>query len=485
LQAAAALPFLLGDAETRRRKKPRPKPPPRPEHADGPAIAIVGAGLAGLTAAYTLAKVGLPSTVYTADPRLGGRVSSASGLIAPGLITELGGEFIDSDHADTIRLARELGLELLDTAPAERGLDEGYYFSGRHYTDAEMVAAFRPIARRIAADQMQLPDSVSYKTTDPFTRKLDYTSLDAYLDQIGSDGVNQALLQVAFVTEYGADANRQSALNLLLLIQPMSQREVDLLGSSDERYTIRGGNAQIVERLAAHLPGRIQVGRQLMAIRTQGRGYQLTFHTSNGPGLEVVADLVLLTLPFSALRLVSLPPDLPDIKRRAIRELGYGSNAKLMFGVHDRVWRAQGYSGDTYTDQPFQSCWDNTLGQPGAAGGLTLFLGGRAGFGVGQGTPAQRVHNFLPQVDRMFPGVAAQLNGRFGRGDWPDDPFARGSYACYAPGQYTSIAGAEVLPVGNLLFAGEHCSIEDQGYMNGAVKTGRLAAEEIVRRIRG
>jgi monoamine oxidase len=87
----------------------------------------------------------------------------------------------------------------------------------------------------------------------------------------------------------------------------------------------------------------------------------------------------------------------------------------------------------------------------------------------------------LPDLERIFPGARAAATGRVARWHWPSDPFVRGSYACWKVGQYTSIAGAEFEPVGRLLFAGEHTSLEHQGYMNGAAETGRRAAQ-IVRR---
>jgi monoamine oxidase len=154
-----------------------------------------------------------------------------------------------------------------------------------------------------------------------------------------------------------------------------------------------------------------------------------------------------------------------------------------MVGLLERPWRARGYSGSAYSDEGFQLCWDNSRGQPGPVGGLTLFSGGAPGLAVGRGSVDEQTARLLPGVERVFPGVAAARSERGVRWHWPTYPFAKGSYACYRPGQWTTIRGAEAAPVGNLLFAGEHCSLDYQGYMNGGAETGRLAAEATLRRL--
>jgi len=121
-----------------------------PSRRRAPRIVIVGAGIAGLNAAYTLRKAGLMASVFSAETRLGGRMSSATGLVAPGRTVELGGEFIDSDHEDLLGLVQEFGLKLVDffTDP----LPTVYYFRGHFYSTLQVVEAFTPIAPKIAAE---------------------------------------------------------------------------------------------------------------------------------------------------------------------------------------------------------------------------------------------------------------------------------------------------------------------------------------------
>jgi monoamine oxidase len=82
--------------------------------------------------------------------------------------------------------------------------------------------------------------------------------------------------------------------------------------------------------------------------------------------------------------------------------------------------------------------------------------------------------------EKIFPRSSQKLNGKQTRFTWFNYPQTLGSYSCYLPGQWTSIGNAQFFPVGNLFFAGEHCSYDFQGYMNGGAETGRKAAEDLL-----
>ncbi len=452
----------------------------------GPRVVIVGAGLAGLNAAYELTKAGIPATIHEGSNRIGGRIFTASGLLAPGLTTELGGEFIDSNHADILALADELELELFDVqAPSESNLvEEAYFFEGRHHTEAEVVEAFRPMAARMQSDYEALGELVDFEHQGNASA-LDRMSIAEYLDRVGASGFARKLIEVAYTTEYGLDCDRQSSLNLLFLISTdVGDGDLAVFGESDERYKIRGGNQRLIDELAWRLSGRVQLEHRLIAVREGTGGLLLTFDC-NGFAVDQQADFVVLTIPFTLLRDVDLQVNLPSVKRKAIAELAYGSSAKVMAGFNRRIWRESGYAGNIFTDEAYQSAWDNSRLQGGQAAGLTMFLGGKAGTEVGADTPEQQAKRLLPGLERAFGGMLAARSGPGKRFHWPSHPFTKGGYACYQPGQWTTIAGAEAIPVGNLLFAGEHCSRDFQGFMNGAAQTGHLAAQVIAKRVLG
>ena len=447
-----------------------------------PRIAIVGAGVAGLNAAYKLQKSGLAATIFEGANRTGGRMFTARDLLADGLTTELGGEFIDSTHEEMLALMDEFGLQRLDTLSEDVKLKpETYFVNGRHYTQAQAARAFVPLAKKILADYDSLGDVVNYQTEGGGST-FDRMTMTQYFDRIGATGWMRELFDSAYVTEYGLDAAEQSALNFLFLIgtgELEDPETCDLLGESDERYKVRGGNQQIVDQLAQRVQPQIKLLHRLEAIRSRGRGFTLTFQTGGSP-VDHEADIVLMTVPFSILRDVKIDVELPELKRRAIRELAYGANAKVLVGFRSRPWEKQGYAGNTYSDESFQLAWANSYLQAGTAGGLTLYSGGRLAHEAGQGTQEAIAEQLMRGIERAYPGSTKERNGKVSRFHWPTYPWTKGSYSCYRPGQWTTIAGSEGLPVGNLFFAGEHCSYDFQGYMNGAAQSGADAAKAIM-----
>lgn len=447
---------------------------------NAPRIAIVGGGVAGLNAAYYLKRRGWAAQIYEASKRTGGRMYSATGLLNPGLTTEIGGEFIDSNHKEMFTLAKDFGLEWLDMeAPGEeKFISEAYYFDGVHHTAAQVVEAFRPLAARIKTDFDKLGETVNFEN-DGGGRELDRTSIADYFDQIGARGWIRKLLDVAFLTEMGRECSEQSSLNMLFMISTdLSSGSLELFGESDERFKVVGGNQRIVDELAKRVQDQIHLEHRLVALRDRGSTYALSFSNS-GSTVDVDADFVVLTLPFTMLREVDVQVILPEWKTRAIRELGYGMNAKLMLGMKSRLWREQGHSGNIFSDEAFQLAWDNSRLQGGSAGGITCYTGGKASDQLGRGTPQDQARRMLAALERPFPGLTAQFNSKAERFHWPTHTFTKSSYACYLPGQWTTIAGAEIKPVGNLYFAGEHCSVDFQGFMNGGAETGRQAALDI------
>jgi len=168
------------------------------------------------------------------------------------------------------------------------------------------------------------------------------------------------------------------------------------------------------------------------------------------------------------------------VKLRAIRELGMGTNSKLNVQFTERLWRGLGLNGDTYADTGYQSTWEVTRAQPGAAGILVDYTGGAIGETFGTGDPTSRAQLFTSQIDPLLPGLSSRFNGRATIDFWKANPYTNGSYSYWKVGQYTAFAGAEREQSGNCHFAGEHTSVDFQGYLNGAVESGYRAAGEIL-----
>ncbi|MCC6131164.1 MAG: FAD-dependent oxidoreductase [Acidobacteria bacterium] len=445
---------------------------------------VVGGGLAGLTAAYRLKQAGVTAGVYEAQERVGGRVRSLRGHFPDGQVAELGGELIDTPHKRVRGLASELGLEVEDLLDDHPDLSKAIlFFEDKRLDPSTLEKAFAPFGSKIRADLDSLgknPDP-TYKNPGN-AQTLDRMSLSQWFDRSGFEGWLRQLLDVAYVTEYGLEASEQSALNFLLMIDPALGKDMKFFGESDERFHIKGGNDQIPRKLSEKLPGQIEFGARLESIQSSpSGGYVLSFRRGTA-SFEKRTGFVVLTLPFSVLNSVEIKLDLPERKRRAFLELGYGTNGKLMLSYGSRIWRGKHKSnGSVMTDLPSQMFWETSRRQAGAAGIITNFCGGRRGVTLGQGTPEQQALIAAGDFERIFPGSAGTHSAEKAvRFHWPLNEFSLGSYACYRPGQWTEFRGVEGEPAGRLFFAGEHTSLTAQGYMEGAVESGERAAKEIL-----
>jgi monoamine oxidase len=445
-------------------------------------VLVVGAGIAGLTAAYRLGQAGVAVDVIEASPRVGGRLRSVTNPSENPGVAELGGEFIDTHHTAVRSLAAELGLEMVDLRAADEGLEsEILYFQGRKIDHRWVAVEFTPLAHRIAEDIERLSQwNLTYRDPNPAAAKLDRLSLEEYLSLTPIHPIIEQLVRVAYVTEYGLDADTQSCLNLLFLIGAEAG-QWSTYGMSDERYHVMGGNERIPRRLAKRLNQFIETHTALESIRkTAADRYRVSLRRGS-TSTERIYDRIVLTVPFTRLRQVELAIDLPPMKRAAIAELGYGTSSKLAIPFQERIWRTRyGSTISIYTDMEFQNTWESARYSEGPGGWLTDLRGGRGGLKLGTRDPEHQAQVFLNDLDAIFPAISQADRGAPLRAIWASHPHTLGSYACYLPGQWTKFGGAEIERVGNIWFAGEHCSLGSQGYMNGACETAEQAAQEIL-----
>jgi monoamine oxidase len=462
-----------------------------------PRIAIVGGGIAGLNAALTLRDAGYASTVYEASDRVGGRMHSDTTSWENGQTSEHCGELIDSGHKTILKLANRFNLKTVDLLAAEPiHSSDTYYFSGRYYPRAQATADFKAVYNAVHQDMKAAGYPTTYQSHTPAGMALDRLSVHDWIETRVPGGHASAmgqLLDVAYNIEYGNVTAVQSSLNLvyLLAFQPVPGN-FRIFGASDERYHIAGGNEHLPRAIAASLPSSsIKLSTALTAIARNADGtYQLSFST---PGALSTAsfDRVILAVPFSVLRTLNYGgAGFDSLKVTAITELGYGKNAKLHLQFGSRYWN-QAWpqvgigSGTSFADTGFQNSWDVTRGQDGTTGILVDYTGGGvplASFS-GQPTAADAAHYariFLRQIEPLFPGITAQWNGRATLDTPATNPLLRGSYSYWKVGQYTAFGGYEKARQGNCHFAGEHCSTDFQGYMEGGAAEGARAANEIL-----
>ena len=445
-------------------------------------VVVVGAGLAGLTCAYRLLQRGMDVTVYEGNTRVGGRCWTNRTAFDGGQLAEHGGELIDQSHTTIRQLAQELGLPLDNVLAAEpNGTEPFFWFDGSRYPLTDVIRDLKAVWQPLKRDYQAAGYPTLYTSSTAEGRALDAMSIADWISTRVPGGLGSPLgqlLAVAYTIEYGAEVQDQSALNLIYLLGVVGQGQLRLFGPSNEKYKVRGGNDRIVSGLAAALASRVVTGKALAAIRANGSGWTLDFEDRT----SVDADRVVLAIPFSVMRdrVDSSGAGFPLPKVRAIAELGMGMNAKLALQFATRHWNTLGNGGDSFADTGYQATWEVTRAQPGTRGILVDYTGAGVTMTQSGRMAAALAPEFLARAEPVFPGLTAQWNGKATFDDWPRNPWTLGSYSYFRVGQYQRFAGAEGEPVGTCHFAGEHTSIDAQGYLEGAVESGERAAREVL-----
>jgi monoamine oxidase len=468
-------------------------------------IVIVGGGIAGLTCALALQDKGVASEIYESSGRLGGRMHSdwtefgtpQNTFWDNNQVAELCGELIDSNHKTILQLAQRFGLATVDLLGAQpKGTTDTYFIFGKPYPKSQADLDFRPVKNTLQGQVQATSYPTLYNNFTAAGQMFDQMTVYDWIENYVPGGHTAPfgmLLDMAYNEEYGAETTDQSALNLMYLLGfNAKQGNFSIYGKSDERYHIVGGNTKLPLALAGSLPsGSIHLNNRMTSIKTNADGtITMTFDTG-GTIKTVTADHVVLCMSFSVLRKLDYrKAGFDKLKQTAITKLGSGTNSKLQLQFTSRLWNSQGSDGSVYTDQGFLSGWDVTRGQAGDTGIFVAYAGGDASAALAQSNPyTTNVTNanvttfatqFLNQVDPIFPGLSALWNGKATLSTPFTDPNVLCSYSYWKPGQYVGFSGYEKQRQGNIHFAGEHCSQDFQGFMEGGASEGIRAAGEIL-----
>ncbi len=445
-------------------------------------IVIVGAGMAGLNAAYQLQKLGISATIYEAANRTGGRMYTMKNVFGENITTDIGGEFVDTSHEDIISLAKEFNLDIYDLSK-DTLTNKTFYFNNTSYSEIELAAALQPFVQQILADIISLPEIKNY-TTAAVIEKYDRQSVAGYIKSLGIDGWLYHFLCTVFTSEFGIESTEQSALNFLIMfVAPLdAENKYQLFGKEHEVMKIKGGSQQLTNALTGNLKNTIKLQHQLTGIKAKNNQTVLSF-LNNGKQVSVVADFVLLTLAFTKLKTISFDVQMPPEKRKCIDKLSYGNSSKFIMGFKEKPWRNMGKQGYTFTDEAFGTGWDSSQLQSNTSSSFTVFGGGNYSVAINNKKEQALSKDYTAALDKIYPGAVAAYTSKNLKFCWENSPISKAGYSCYKVGQYSTIAGWEAVNIGNIYFAGEHTSREFQGYMNGAAETGRSAAENIAAKI--
>lgn len=449
--------------------------------AAGPTrVVVIGAGFAGLAAAWELRRRGMSVRVLEGRSRVGGRVYTLRGYFAGGQYADLGAEFVDTNHPTLLDYLKTFGVPVAKVPKGKNGL----FFNGQFKAE-DRIGDYGPgveedVERFEAQSEWlgtQVPDP-RQPWKGPDSVRLDRISLDEWMDR---------LKLAPFVKKYysawlsGCYATDLRDLSLLMYARDMKVY-AHVPAEGELAYRIAGGSSTLAEAFAARLGDAIELDAVVEAVEHDASGVRVHYRRA-GRVQTAEGGYAVLTVPTTILRGIELRPGLSPEKQRAIEGLAYGGLAKVMLQYGQRFWRRRGFSGFTITELPIHCTWDATGNQQGRRGIMTCFLGGGEAERLSRMTPPERIEWTLAQVEQIYPGSRRH----FEQGAsiyWNDQQFTRGSYSHYSPGTMTVLGPVIALPEGRLHFAGEHTDMV-QGYMEGALASGRRAAGEIGRRAQG
>jgi len=434
----------------------------------GVSVVVAGAGLAGLAAAHDLTALGADVTVVEARDRVGGRAWTIRDGFVENQHAEAGGDMIDEEQHAIRDLAGELGLKLT------RILRGGFSYvrvdaGGKpHIVGRDTMRGWERLARELH-DLVVLYRRAEQRWDSPISASIARRSVAAWLDSLHADEELRATatgLRGFFLAD-------PEELSLVALVDQFSEWETPAAWGM---YRIEGGNDRLAEALASRLGTRLHLNTEVVAVSHRGQGVRVSVRNRRAHS-QIACDYTVLTLPATLLRRIPIAPALPAQQHDAIAALKYGRATKTLLQFSRRFWRVPGRTRAFGSALPFGALWEGNEEQPGRGGILSLLAGGGASDAT-QAIVARQGPEGLADALEWLGSKRAQLTASR-QIVWEHEPFSRGGYAFFDPAFDPALRTWLARPCGRLFFAGEHTSIRWQGYMNGAVESGRRAAAEV------
>ncbi|MEW5848971.1 MAG: FAD-dependent oxidoreductase [Myxococcota bacterium] len=456
---------------------------PRNATADPRRVVVLGGGISGLVVALELMERGFDVLVLEARNRPGGRIHTVREGFPDGLYAEAGAKHVVAD-ADLLALFRKVNVEITQPVrppPKKRVvhfngartvLEPGQEppARGPRLTAEEEALGFQGLLDRYF-DVVKGEDPRAPQWPPARLVELDALSGHDYLVKRGASEGFVADMQQSFCPN--GDIKAISALALMRDIASF-MHEVQWKGGG----RVVGGTDKLPRRIAELLGPRILYEAQVQRVEQRNGDVQVTF-TRGGQPQQLVASRVVCTLPAPIVRELELVPDLEGEHRRALTELQHAVVARVFVASRTRFWADRGESGDVETDLPVGTVKDETLLLPGTGGVLGTYVVGPQAQRLAQLGEQERLSAVLDDMERAQPGLREHMVASASV-LWSEEPFSRGAYAWFSPGQLTRWGALLRKPRGRMHFAGDYTS-HRPGFMHGALASARRVIDEIVR----
>jgi len=438
--------------------------------ASGKSVIVIGAGFAGLAAAYELLAAGYRVTVLEARGRVSGRVVTFHDFV-PGRVIEGGGELIGSNHPTWIAYAKKFGLTFLDMPDSKAEVP--VVIDGKLLSESQAKSLWEEMEKVLALVNR---DARDIKEDEPWTMPdasaLDSRSVAQWLRGLDASDLAKKGVSAQMVGDAGVALDRQSYLALLTMVKGGG---VEKFWTETELYHCRGGNQQLAERLADAIGrGRIVLNAPVATVKIEADRVTV----SGRDGKTFTADDVILTAPPSVWDGIRFEPALPDTLRPQM-----GRNIKNLISLKNRFWQQDNLAAESLSDGSVQMTWESTAGQDGdAPAAMVAFSGGPSADAMRAIAPQERDAAYAAELKKRYPKFSeAFVRSRFM--DWPAIPWTRAGYSFAAPGEVTTMGpllqkGIE----GRLHFAGEYACYKFPGYMEGALNSGVSVARRLAER---
>ena len=446
-------------------------------------VLVVGAGAAGLSAAYELQQAGHEVRVFEAKDRPGGRIYTMREPFSDGLYAEAGARGLVS-HNPGLEYAREFGLEL--TQVGFSSLPSLIVVRGRRLVvqfgkpvdwpvalnpDEQGLSHFQLASKYFRGPVDDLPTVQRLEigaALGPEALELDRKSLSDLLHESGASDGARELLEIGYYEGY----LRPAAASLLQLAL-----ERGGFKGVTGYYQIAGGNDRLCAELADRLQPGVEYGRPVRSVRQDGDGVRLGV---DGPaGQETVeGDFVVVTPPPPVLRSVEFQPALDARVMRSFEALHPIPTTRVFAETNSRFWESAGLSGGATTDGPLGLLFDATPPDSGSRGILESFTNGEAARALSELPDGERLDRLRSGAAELYPD-GTDFSDRGGSHAWGEDPWARSSFVTFQPGEVSEFLPALREAQGRVYLAGDTVG-GIPGYSHAAFWSGRDVATKII-----